>query len=327
MPKNILGEQISKYRKEAGLTQEDLGKAVGVSTQAVSRWECGGTPDVELLPAIADYLHVSIDALFGREGGEAFDLKESLYRAIRSAPKESCMDTLLEYSWIMQRASIVNHTPTILHVTDMLSSVSVVDRSNEKTPDLVPCQITLNNNAGYLLHGTVTDMPFSLIFPESEKGYAAMLKRPEEYIRLFALLAKPNYLTMLIDIDTHTPEEHFTARLAAARLHISQEEAAEILDDLSRHMMVKKLEVADETGNLSVYQKDRGINLHIFLFFCGQLMRSVNTIEMSVDLRDKPVFCSSPGTGSLTPEWATKKEDERKITELKILQGANAKTP
>ena len=52
MNENLLGSQIAKFRKAAGLTQEELGRSVGVSTQAVSRWECGGTPDVTLLPAI-----------------------------------------------------------------------------------------------------------------------------------------------------------------------------------------------------------------------------------------------------------------------------------
>ena len=68
MKKSTLGESIARFRRQAGITQEELGRGVGVTTQAVSRWECGGTPDVELLPAIADRLHVSVDALFGRDG-------------------------------------------------------------------------------------------------------------------------------------------------------------------------------------------------------------------------------------------------------------------
>ena len=68
MDNNLIGAQITKFRKAAGLTQEELGRAAGVSTQAVSRWECGGTPDVALLPAIADKLGVTIDALFGKIG-------------------------------------------------------------------------------------------------------------------------------------------------------------------------------------------------------------------------------------------------------------------
>ncbi len=44
-----LSERIAALRKEHGLTQEQLGNMVGVSAQAVSKWEKGGTPDVELL--------------------------------------------------------------------------------------------------------------------------------------------------------------------------------------------------------------------------------------------------------------------------------------
>ena len=74
MSESLLCGQIARYRKAAGMTQEELGRAVGVSTQAVSRWECGGTPDVALLPAIADRLGVSIDALFGRDGDAPQDM-------------------------------------------------------------------------------------------------------------------------------------------------------------------------------------------------------------------------------------------------------------
>jgi transcriptional regulator with XRE-family HTH domain len=48
---SILSERIAALRKERGLTQEQLGKLCGVSSQAVGKWEKGGAPDVELLPS------------------------------------------------------------------------------------------------------------------------------------------------------------------------------------------------------------------------------------------------------------------------------------
>ncbi len=61
-----LGETIRTLRARDGRTQEDLATAIGVSCQAVSRWEKGGSyPDMELIPAIAAYFGVSIDWLFG----------------------------------------------------------------------------------------------------------------------------------------------------------------------------------------------------------------------------------------------------------------------
>ena len=66
MSVEIIGKQIASLRKEKGVKQEELAKYVGVSTQAVSKWENGGVPDVELIPKIADFFSVSIDNLFNR---------------------------------------------------------------------------------------------------------------------------------------------------------------------------------------------------------------------------------------------------------------------
>ncbi len=64
---STLGRKIKEFRVKKGITQEELGSLVGVTTQAVSKWERGGTPDAELLPDIARVLGVSIDALFDME--------------------------------------------------------------------------------------------------------------------------------------------------------------------------------------------------------------------------------------------------------------------
>lgn len=50
MASNQLSKNIARCRKQIGMTQEDLGQALFISGQAVSRWERGGTPDAELLP-------------------------------------------------------------------------------------------------------------------------------------------------------------------------------------------------------------------------------------------------------------------------------------
>ena len=91
MSESLLCGQIARYRKAAGMTQEELGRAVGVSTQAVSRWDCGGTPDVALLPAIADRLGVSIDALFGRDGDAPQDMDWQFSQWLQAIPKDDRM--------------------------------------------------------------------------------------------------------------------------------------------------------------------------------------------------------------------------------------------
>lgn len=62
---NKIGDNIRLLRKAKGVTQEGLAEAVHVSFQAVSKWENGGAPDIDTLPALASFFGVSIDELMG----------------------------------------------------------------------------------------------------------------------------------------------------------------------------------------------------------------------------------------------------------------------
>ena len=60
-----LGENIATLRRAAGLTQELLADRLGVTSQAVSKWERQlSCPDVSLLPTMAEVFDVAIDELF-----------------------------------------------------------------------------------------------------------------------------------------------------------------------------------------------------------------------------------------------------------------------
>ncbi len=62
-----LSNNIFTLRRELGLTQEELASRLGVTNQAVSKWENGQScPDIELLPALADLFDVTLDQLFDR---------------------------------------------------------------------------------------------------------------------------------------------------------------------------------------------------------------------------------------------------------------------
>lgn len=59
-------EQIAFLRKQKGLTQEELAQALGVTNQAVSKWESGACcPDIQLLPELAKLFEVTVDELLG----------------------------------------------------------------------------------------------------------------------------------------------------------------------------------------------------------------------------------------------------------------------
>lgn len=62
--KQTFSNRFKQLRKQKNLSQEQVASALGVSTQAVSKWECAQSyPDVELLPELADLLETTIDAL------------------------------------------------------------------------------------------------------------------------------------------------------------------------------------------------------------------------------------------------------------------------
>jgi len=63
-----ISENIKRLRREKKLTQEALADFIGISFQAVSKWECGDAyPDITLLPVIANYFGVTIDELLGND--------------------------------------------------------------------------------------------------------------------------------------------------------------------------------------------------------------------------------------------------------------------
>ena len=69
-----MGARIRQLRNQKGLTQDSFTKELGISAQAVSKWETGaGCPDIAMLPLIAGILECSIDALFSDVAMEPAD--------------------------------------------------------------------------------------------------------------------------------------------------------------------------------------------------------------------------------------------------------------
>jgi transcriptional regulator with XRE-family HTH domain len=59
-----LGEKIQAYRRLKGLSQEEVASALGVSRQALSKWECNtSTPDIDKIVALSNYFNVTTDYL------------------------------------------------------------------------------------------------------------------------------------------------------------------------------------------------------------------------------------------------------------------------
>ena len=66
-----IGNRITKYRKAKGMTQEELASQLGVSSQAVSKWENDAScPDISLLPQLCKVLGITTDELLTGKNDE-----------------------------------------------------------------------------------------------------------------------------------------------------------------------------------------------------------------------------------------------------------------
>ena len=66
-----LGKRIVAHRKRLGLTQDQLAEKMGITAQAVSKWENDQScPDISALPQLADIFGITVDALLGRESAK-----------------------------------------------------------------------------------------------------------------------------------------------------------------------------------------------------------------------------------------------------------------
>lgn len=78
-----IGENIRMLRRKRGITQEQLAEAIGISFQAVSKWEKGITmPDITLVPVLAAYFEVTTDRLLSFDRRE---MEEDIMRIVNDA--------------------------------------------------------------------------------------------------------------------------------------------------------------------------------------------------------------------------------------------------
>lgn len=105
-----INTQIVKLRKEKGVTQEELAKAVGVTNQSVSKWESATCcPDIQLLPVLADYFGVTIDELMGRVNNEVsiIDAISVIKKFVGNSDPDMCVRNAYVLATSLHEASVL----------------------------------------------------------------------------------------------------------------------------------------------------------------------------------------------------------------------------
>ena len=251
-----IGENIAAIRKEKGITQEQLSKSVMVSAQAVSKWENGGMPDAELLPAIADCLGVSVDALFGRVIDDS-GLESALIKKVAGTPREKLFDTIFNLCWDMEQA-VFNNTDSI---------ESAVEESKETDEVYSGVQ----DDHGFTHMGIGKRMQYFLVVPEVEDKEKALLNGID-YVSLFKDLSDKNFFDTLIYLNKRDHSKIFTPSLLVKNLGMDEASSMNVINTLRKYHLVwtKQIELDDE--NKDVYEFNPTPSFMALLIFARELI-------------------------------------------------------
>ena len=135
-----IGTNIYTLRKEKRITQAQLAEKLGVSEQAISKWEndqCA--PDVSLFPILADYFGVSIDRLFGYHINSYADEVNAIVKAA-----DDSMDTYKEIEIISEGLKKYPNSPRLkIYLAFSLSMVNRISKDENEKKEAVKKAIQL----------------------------------------------------------------------------------------------------------------------------------------------------------------------------------------
>ncbi len=281
---NVLSERVAELRKERGLTQEQLGQLVGVSAQAVSKWEKGGAPDVELLPALAGRLGVTIDALFGREGGEAADIHQIAARWLHTVPKEQRFDQLCRLFWTL--------TKNIVDEIDMpdigyLGHAVMMEEDTYMAHVWAMSRVWLDGGLMLGLHAE--DLSFATIWPEPEDGYDAHFAPMDKYRALFTVLARPGCLEVLEYLYSR-PYRHYVPETMAHALALPVEEVQDLLDGLMGLQILQKTELELLDGLTNSYSRKGEDSTLVPFLYMARCMTQAGGYLFNIGGTERPLL-------------------------------------
>lgn len=269
-------ENLRRIRKEKGFTQEQLADSVGVSAQAVSKWEQQGYPDPAVLPQIADFLDVTIDELYGREIEPEKSIFVRIMEYIHSLDGEERIQAIYELSRTAMIATVGECEyrpipPAILDAVDWESHTQIEFES------------------GFALARLNKSLQFALVMPQPEKGYDDILRYDDEYTRLFSAFSDKDVLRAVYCLDKKGGGTLFTAKALSRQLSVSLEKAQEIVEKLLSLDIIWRANLddgKDEYGDIYQY-KIRGLYLVAFLTFARMLLHKPYSFNYQTNSRNK----------------------------------------
>ncbi|MDE7300521.1 MAG: helix-turn-helix domain-containing protein [Lachnospiraceae bacterium] len=287
---NEFGECLKRLRKGKRITQEQLAEAAGVSPQAVSKWEQGSYPDASLLPAVADCLGVTIDALFGREREEP-SLEKLLYEELNRSPAnggENTWDAAQRER--MKRAFEICHW--LFYIRMGWDNVRQSSRLAMEINRGKGCCSLIRADEGMLFASLNTSLPYFLLMPQPEGGFdnPDALAYDERYVELFRFLGEPDVLRTLVYLAEQPEEQFFSAQTLIEELGIDKENAGEIVRGLKDFNFVKQAILRKGNADEEIYQYRLDYCFVFFMSFADLLLHLPNSFAPGTTSGVRPYF-------------------------------------
>ncbi|MBQ1254768.1 MAG: helix-turn-helix transcriptional regulator [Clostridia bacterium] len=245
----FLGERLTALRREKGVTQEEVGEALGVSGKTVSKWENGSSaPALELLAELARYYNVSADMLLGLGEKPSGSLEEQIARLFAGLDRKEAA---------MQAFQLVR---TILPA----GFEAFCEDPKEEKPT-VPAA----DNERHCLHRVASPEIYQYSVASEEMNLAVMLLRNRadfgwmqdsscagKITALFAFLSDTDVLSVCRFIHSDVCTQHFTADFVAAHTGIGQDKVKTILDASVGFELCRKIKAQLAEGETFIYETD-----------------------------------------------------------------------
>ena len=281
-----IGEKIANYRKAKGYTQEQLGELVGVSGQAVSKWENGGVPDTYLLPAISKILDVSIDALFDIEKDisdftqdEILDMlfKFCFYKSSNTADNFDMFPYLFEIIWTLQSAYFGVETRQPLR--------EVIEKNSDNPQ--ITSQIINDEGTTYLT--LVENFPFFCAVMDTPEITKKLLSE-QNFYEFFSLLASVDGLKAVIFTQRSEKSGQYTAETMAKNIGISVESFLKIEPLLVKYGLLHEDSLSLDDKIITVYHKWSNPEIRPLLIMAYQFINARQCYYNFTCNRTKPYF-------------------------------------
>ena len=276
---SVIGKQIKKYRMEKNITQEQLGKLVGVTTQAVSKWERGGTPDAELLPALARTLNVSIDALFGNEQQSE---TLTLARQLRGLSREEAFKYAFDLCWALEIG--------LMQQDSLVSSVfsQFLEHDEFLTPGFDYFS-KIQFDSGITTMRVSPNFHYFFLMPEPEGGIKQQLADRESLRRVFEIFADEKLLKIIFYMYSRLNKPIATS-LISKNTGLSTVEVDRCMTKLCETHLATCEVIDAAEGKINAYLFHQESSVIPLLWFADEISKKVFR-DVFVDLdRSKPLL-------------------------------------